>query len=135
MTDTKTAPKTNVKTKRARHASAQANYMERKRAEGKEWLATWVPGDAKDCLKELIKRANTDENTPSPDYITRIEQAVEEPAPDWAKENTCLLNIWLLATHNVQIDFGPTQEKPEEAEEAEKTEKKAKKDKKKKKKK
>jgi|GEM_PF-1899592 len=129
MTDEKTAPKTNIKAKRTRHANAQANYMERKRAEGKEWLATWVPGEAKECLKELIKRTNTDEDKPSEAYITRMEQAVEDMAPDWAKANTCLLNIWLLATHNVQIDFNPAEEK------SEKTEKKAKKEKKKKKKK
>jgi len=129
MTDEKTAPKTNIKTKRTRHASAQANYMERKRAEGKEWLATWVPGAAKECLKELIKRANTDEDKPSAAYITRIEQAVEDSAPEWATTNTALLNIWLLATHNVQIDFNSAEEKTE------KTEKKAKKEKKKKKKK
>ncbi|GGF61485.1 hypothetical protein GCM10011332_14080 [Terasakiella brassicae] len=129
MTDEKTAPKTNIKTKRTRHANAQANYMERKRAEGKEWLATWVPGEAKECLKELIKRANSDEHQPTEAYIARMEQAVEDSAPDWAKTNISLLNIWLVATHNVQIDFNPTEEK------SEKIEKKAKKEKKKKKKK
>ncbi|WP_419798920.1 MAG: hypothetical protein ACNI26_04440 [Terasakiella sp.] len=129
MTDEKTAPKTNIKAKRTRHASAQANYMERKRAEGKEWLATWVPGDAKECLKELIKRINSDKSHPTEAYIKRIEQAVEDSAPDWAKTNTSLLNIWLITTHNVQIDFNSTEEEPE------KTEKKAKKEKKKKKKK
>lgn len=130
MVDEKTAPKTAIKQKRARHASAQASYMERKRAEGKEWLATWVPGAAKECFKQLIKQTNSDENQPSPNYINTVEAAVGDTAPDWAKTNLSLLNLWLISTHNIQIDFGTNQTKNND-----KKEKKDKKDKKKKKKK
>ncbi|SCA58276.1 hypothetical protein MTBPR1_90123 [Candidatus Terasakiella magnetica] len=113
MTDTNNAPKATPKLKRARHASAQATYMERKRAEGKEWLATWVPGEAKESFKALAKSANTDENAPSKSYIQAVEKAVGESAPDWAKANQTLLNLWLIAEHNVQIDFtAPTEKKP-----------------------
>ncbi|WP_135075440.1 hypothetical protein [Terasakiella sp. SH-1] len=127
MTDTSTSAKPTARQKRARHANAQASYMERKRAEGKEWLATWVPGEAKECFKSLAKNANSDKTTPSSAYIASLEKAVDDVVPDWAKASQTLLNIWLISEHNVQIDLGaPTEKKSKKP-------KKDKKDKKKKK--
>ena len=80
MTDTNKTSKPTAKEKRIKHANAQASYMERKRAEGKEWLATWVPGDAKESLKKLAKQANEDTRTLDPDYITAVETAVDASA-------------------------------------------------------
>ncbi len=127
MTDTKTPARTTVKAKKARHASAQASYMERKRAEGKEWLATWVPGDAKEAFKVLAKQAGEDSNAPDSSYIQTVEAAVGEKAPDWAVKSQTLLNIWMISGRNVEVDLTPAESSHEDNDD--------KKDKKKKKKK
>ncbi len=124
MTDTAANKRTTAREKRARHANAQASYMERKRSEGKEWLATWVPGDAKESFKILSKRCNEDDRAPSKSYISAVESAMDETVPDWAKNSQTLLNIWLISNNDILIDFGDAPEK-------EKKEKKKKKKKKK----
>lgn len=124
MTESKTAPKVTVKDKRVRHASAQASYMERKRSEGKEWFAAWVPGAAKDSFKKLTKRSNEDDRAPSKSYISAVENALDEKIPAWAQNSQTLLNLWLVSQNDILVDFGDTVE----------TEKKEKKKKKKKKK-
>lgn len=111
MTDTNKTSKPTAKEKRAKHANAQASYMERKRAEGKEWLATWVPGEAKDSLKKLAKQANEDTRQLDPAYITAVEIAVEASAPDWAKQNKTLFNLWLISDVDLLIDFSGSFEK------------------------
>ncbi|NVJ90827.1 MAG: hypothetical protein HWE34_04175 [Methylocystaceae bacterium] len=111
MTDTNTEKKPSVKVKRAKHASAQASYMERKRAEGKEWLATWVPGEAKESLKELAKRADEDDRSPSEDYVSAVESALDTTIPKWARKNQTLLNIWLISHNDILVDFGQHKEK------------------------
>ena len=103
MTQENAALKVTPKQKRARHANAQANYMQRKREEGKEWLATWVPGPAKASLKALAAKANEDREKPSKSYIETIESLVGDTAPDWAKESLTLLNIWLISEHNPEF--------------------------------
>jgi len=111
MTDNNTPKRTTAKEKRVRHANAQASYMERKRAEGKEWLATWVPGDAKESFKQLAKRCNEDERTPSKPYIKAVESALDEKIPTWARKNQTLLNLWLIAQNEILVDFGAEKEK------------------------
>lgn len=111
MTETTKSTKPTPKEKRARHASAQATYMERKRAEGKEWLATWVPGDAKESLKKLTKNANEDDRAPTPDYIETVEKALEANVPDWAKKSQTLLNLWLISENDILVDFGADKDK------------------------
>jgi hypothetical protein len=125
MTETNTEKKATVKVKRAKHASAQANYMERKRAEGKEWLATWVPGDAKESLKELAKRADEDERIPSDDYISAVESALDATIPKWARKNQTLLNIWLISHNDILVDFGHHKEKDKSKDKKKKKKKKS----------
>jgi len=111
MTATPKSNKPTVKEKRARHATAQASYMERKRAEGKEWLATWVPGEAKESLKTLMKNANEDERAPEADYIDTVEKALDTTVPDSAKKSQTLLNLWLVSENDIIVDFGAPKEK------------------------
>ncbi|MDV7338344.1 hypothetical protein RYZ26_01965 [Terasakiella sp. A23] len=127
MTDTTKPTRTTVKQKRQRHASAQASYMERKRAEGKEWLATWVPGPAKESLKNLAKRANEDDRAPSKSYITDVENALDATVPDWAKASQTLLNVWLVSENDVLVDFGGGKEKSKDKKHKDKDKKKKKK--------
>lgn len=124
MSDENSTKRITAKEKRARHANAQASYMERKRAEGKEWLATWVPGEAKDSFKNLAKRSNEDDRAPSKSYISAVEAALDETMPEWAKESQTLLNLWLISSNDILVDFG-------EAPDKEKKDKKKKKKKKK----
>lgn len=105
MTETNTARLT-AKEKRARHANAQASYMERKRAEGKEWLATWVPGDAKDSLKVLAQKANQDDRKLEKEYLSLVEGSVGTKIPAWAKKNRTLFNVWLISENDILVDFG-----------------------------
>lgn len=111
MTDTNKTSKPTAKEKRAKHANAQASYMERKRAEGKEWLATWVPGEAKESLKKLAKQANEDTRALDPSYIAAVETAVKASAPAWAKQNQTLFNLWLISDVDLSIDFNTPVEK------------------------
>jgi len=127
MTDTNKPTKTSPKQKRVRHASAQASYMERKRAEGKEWLATWVPGPAKESLKSLAKRANEDDRAPSKSYIEAMEGALDAKVPDWARTSQTLLNIWLVSENDILVDFGAEKEKSKDKDKKHKDKKKKKK--------
>jgi len=111
MTDSKTPTGPVTKQKRVRHASAQATYMERKRAEGKEWLATWVPGDARDAFRALAKRSVEDDMTPSKSDVTSLEEAIGEKAPKWAKQNQTLLNIWAISQDGKTIEEKPVEQK------------------------
>lgn len=122
MTDTKTPTGPVTKQKRVRHATAQATYMERKRAEGKEWLATWVPGQARDAFRTLAKRSVEDSLVPSKSDVASLEEAIGEKAPKWAKKNQTLLNIWAISQ-----DVKNTEDKPVEQKKAKKEKKKKKK--------
>jgi len=134
MTDSKTPTAGTPKQKRVRHAGAQASYMERKRAEGKEWLAVWVPGEARDTFRALAKRSVEDSSTPTEAEISSLEQAIGEKAPKWAKGNQTLLNLWGVSFEKNTLKSSPKSEE-KASDKKENTGSEKKKDKKKKKKK
>jgi hypothetical protein len=108
MTETKKPTAENPKESRVRHASAQASYMDRMRAQGKEWLATWVPAEARDTFRELAKRAVEDDMEPLKEDIESLEEAIGERVPEWATKNQTLLNIWAISQDEKVIEDAPS---------------------------
>ena len=95
--------KTTPKQKRAKHANAQASYMQRKREEGKEWIATWVPKEAKETFRLLAKKANEDPIKPSDALLEQISQQVQGKIPSWCQNNEILLQLWAIAGQDVDF--------------------------------
>ncbi|MEI8394675.1 MAG: hypothetical protein WCF85_08070 [Rhodospirillaceae bacterium] len=87
--------------KKNKHASNQAKYMERKRDAGLEWLTAWVPEPAYQAFKTIAKAAR---KTQSPPSATRLAEAValataqQGEVPDWARESDVLLSVWMAST-------------------------------------
>lgn len=77
------------KSKREKHAEHQASYMERKRAEGLEWLAIWVPAEALADIKLIAKAAQLP-GAPA-------AQPEGADAPTWALRSQILLDVWTAA--------------------------------------
>jgi hypothetical protein len=83
--------------KKDKHARTQAKYMARKREDGLEWLAVWVPEPAFEAFKTIAKAARKSRGAPAPASLAEAAALAERQGlevPDWAQSSDALLMVW-----------------------------------------
>ena len=74
--------------------------MERKREDGLEWLAEWVPEPAYSAFKVIAKAARKGRCPPGAPHLAEAEALAavrQEGLPDWARGSDILLSVWMAS--------------------------------------